>query len=669
MYSVYDLSLYITFIFFVVAIFTSFFLPGFFIMNFIDRKANIRNMVLSYSIGFVLWSAQGFVFGFLHIRFMTYIYLLFFIFMSYKNLKNIKYLQLYLLQQVKRNKIITLIIIIGMVFQSLLMVGSGIKTPEGLRFLGSNNVDGIMHLGYIQSMITKFPPIEPGAYGLSLKNYHYWIDLNIAELSRIWKIPNILIFFQFLPPFISVITSVATFILLKIWTGSKKAGLFGLFFLYFGSDGAYLFMLYLHHHFGFYTPAIDNGITQFLNMPHASAKMIFTAGLIPFFYWVKTKEMRWGILAAFLFVSLIGFKIYFGIFAGLGLGLVVVGKILVAAYDIKKHKASLSFSQRIKKEYFSIILLLSFIIIAAIIYLPSNSGSGGLQYYPLEWPKLFLGQSNLDMREWWLRMQVYVAAGNIRNVIIYDSYAIFVTLICIHGTRIIGLLPTRKLSNLLGWEHMLFFIPGIIIFHILGLFTLQAAGSFNVFNFFVVSTVVMSFFSAYLMYDLMQKNKIWANVLIFLIIILSLPRAIYELYSVSGSIVKNNGALISSEELSALDYVRQNTPVDSVIQSNPNNFLDNKTPYVAYFANRQTYITGITMISSHGQKIDALQAELNRLFHIKDAKKFAELAKKNNIDYIYLQKKPEQKLLFAYNTDLFNKVYENESIIILKIKY
>ncbi len=663
MYAIYNYHFMMYFIVFIISIFVSFFLPGLYIINSIDKKISVRNIVLSYCVGFVLWTGQGYVLGYLNLRWITYLYILAVLILSYKNISLIKKVHLHAFKQIKKNKLVTVVILIGMIFQSIIMFGSGFLTTDGVHYLGSNIVDGIMHLSYIESMTTAFPPLEPGAYQHSLRNYHYWIDLNISELKRIWTIPSSYVFFQYMPLFISVITGSATYILMRLWTGSKTAGLWALFFLYLGSDGAYLFMLYFKGIFGFYTPAIDNGITQFLNMPHAGAKMIFIAALIPFYLWIKTKQRSWGLLTVGLFSSLVGYKVYFGIFAGMGLGFVVMGKLFSALF----RKSRQTINEKIRSEFFSILLLILFAIVALAIYLPANSASGGLLYYPLEWPKIFLGQNNLDVRVWWLRMQVYEQAGNIRNIIIFNAYAVIVTLVCIHGTRFIGFLPQKKLYKLLGFEHMLFFIPGIITFHILGLFTLQAAGSFNVFNFFVVSTTVMAFFSAYVLYELTLRNTLWANVVILVIVLLTLPRPIYELYAVGNSIKKNDAAAISTREIDAMDYIRQNTSPNDIVQSHPKNILDSRTPYVAYFTNRQTYLSGITMIESHGQNITRLKLELNNLFELKDVNEFAKLAKENNISYLYLQKNTEQELPFSFDPPLFSRVYENDEIHVIKI--
>ncbi len=653
-------------IIFFISLFTSFYLPGFFVMRFIDKSTSVRNIALSFCIGFVIWSMQGYIFGYLHVRFLTYLYLILFFIFAIPKRKILYDNGKYLYAAIKRNMLPSSIIFIGMIIQTFFMFASGLVFNDGMYFFGANGVDGIMHLSYINALKENIPPHEPGAYLLTLKNYHYWIDLNIAELSRIWGISELHIFLQWMPPFISLMTGAATYILMYVWTKSKKASLWALFFLYLAGDAAYLLMLLLHQTFGFHMPSIDNGITQFNNMPHAAAKMIFTASLIAFYYWIKGNDKKWGVLTVALFASLIGFKVYFGLFVAFGLGLVVVGKIIKSFFRNKK-KRNIVLSALMQNAS-SIVLFFLFLFIAAIIYFPANAGAGGLDWYPLEWPKIFLGPNNLDVREWFLRMQVYESTGNIRNIVILNCIAVIVGLICIQGTRLIGLVPTKKLAKLLGWEHLLFFIPGIMLFHILGLTTLQRSGSFNVFNFFVVAGVVMSLFTAYFCYELSLKKNWVIRIVVVLIVILTMPRAVYEVHSFITSMRTHNHMIVPMDELQALEYVRNNIPKDAIIQSHNNNALDRRTTYVSYFSDRATYLSGVDMISSHGQDIREFEKEIDMLFTLKDEDIFIKKLKKNNISYLYLQKTPQQQLSFPLYKKKLIKLFENKSVIVYKIR-
>lgn len=668
MYALTDLLFWVSFLGFILAVFVSFYIPGFLIARKVDSKISVRLIVLSLCLGYVLWTVQGYIFGYLQIRWVSYIYLFISIllFLPYK--KHVLDISKYILTRIKEHKFITAFILLGIILQTQYMFGSGIITSSGMLFHGVNSVDGLMHMGYIQKMISMFPPNEPGAYYLTLKNYHYWMDLNIAELARVWVLPSHHIFFQFMPIFFSVVTASAAFVLMRQWTKSSVAGFWALFFLFFAGDAAYIFMLILHQTFGFYTPVIDNGMTQFYNMPHAAAKMIFIAGLSALYQWIKTKKNEWGLIVILLFAPLVGFKVYFGLFAGLGITLLVVAKLVVTFVKNKKTKIAKRIITTLKLESFALFMLLLFAIIAGAIFIPPNSNAGGLAYYPLEWPKLFLNSDNLDLREWWLRMQVYEAAGNVRNIFIYNAFAIIIGLLCIHGTRVIGFIPHKNLVKKLGWEHMVFFIPGIIVFHILGLTTLQKVGSFNVFNFFVVSTVIMAFFSAYLLYELSNKKKWWAYALIFIIVLITIPSSVNQISTATIANYQGTGAVIPTAELRGLQYIRNNSPTRAIVQAHPKNSMDNVAPYVAYFTNRDSYAAGIDVVSAHNHSTKPNHEQLLTAFSIQNEKVFAETLKKMGIDYIYLQNSPEQKLPFEYNAKYLTKVFDENGIQIYQIK-
>jgi len=108
-----------------------------------------------------------------------------------------------------------------------------------------------------------------------VQNYHYWSDLIMAEQSRVFHIPVSLLFFQFFPVFISILTGLGLLALLHEWKGSTRFSAFALFFLYFGADMGYVVYYLIHHEWSFAYPVIDNGATQFLNMPHTIAKCVF----------------------------------------------------------------------------------------------------------------------------------------------------------------------------------------------------------------------------------------------------------------------------------------------------------------------------------------------------------------------------------------------------------
>lgn len=419
----------------------------------------------------------------------------------------------------------------------------------------------------------------------------------------------------------------------------------------------------------FSAPAIDNGVTQFLNMPNAIARLVFLTGLITFSYFITGWKKLWGCIALLLFASLVGIKIYYGIFVIIGTGLVYLLFFLRSfVKSIRKKQLGSSLKEAFVSHWLLLVFLFALLGIAAVIFLPVNKNSGGLEWYPLEWPKIFLGSTGLDIGNWFLRSQNGESPYIIRNSILL--LIIVITLICIHGTRLIGLLPSKRVYKKLGWEWVIFFFPGLLIFHILGLFTLQRAGGFNVFNFFVVATVVLSLLSAMLLdtASFSLKRPVM-SILLILLVALSIPRCISEIADAIHNMHNptTGSVLISQDELAGLRFIREHTPKSAIVQSDPSDHWDSDTPYVSFFSERLTYLTGVGLQRTHNQPITDRQQRLQELFSMQDSPGFQTRARSDNIDYIYLKNTDEQKITFSPDPHLVEKVYQNKSITIYKI--
>lgn len=659
-------------IIFYFAIIISFYLPGFLLLQHSNLKIrpSVLSFVLACVIGFALWGFQGYVFGYIGIRWMTYVYILGVLVGAFLlKQKVIEHFSILIKTIFSTHKITLGFILLGMVLQIIPVFGSGIRFQDGIRFFGVNAYDGVMHLSYIQSIISTFPPQEPGATGYLIKNYHYWSDLVIAELSRIWKLPISNTFFQFMPPFISILTGISMYQLIRLWKWPSMSAWLALFFLYFGGDGAYSFMLLLHKTFGFFTPAIDNGATQFLNMPTATAKMIFITGLIALHFWTNSHKRIWGIIIVILFSSLFGFKVYFGLYALIGFSLLLGVKVYKNILTEKENTIGKKILYAGKKEHFSFLLFLFFLIVTATIYLPPNSASGGFIYAPLEWPKLFLGTGSLDFTLWWNMRRFFETTHNPVGIVLVNSIAIIIMFVCVYGTRILGFFLNKHVLRVIGWEKIIFFIPGLFLFNILGLFTLQISGGLNVFNFFVVSAVILSIFSSLNIAMLLQSKKKYALALLCAITILTVPRVIYETYhALSLYVTIDSATLVSNDELAAFSYIKTDTKKNAIIQSHPKNHLDSRTPYIAFFTGHKTYLTGIGLLETHNQLFEERNKDLEILFTAPNSADFAQKLKQRGIEYVYLQKTSEQTFPYELTTGHFNYVYENKSILLLQPK-
>jgi len=670
-YPFFSLQFFAYFSLFLFSAYISFYLPGALILS--RKKLGLGlGLLLSFCLGIALWGFQGYIFGFLHTRFLTYVYLGTVIFLAYKYKLFSFTVFSDSLKWIKKNPLIVLLVLVGILVQYSSVIGSGLLYKEGVRFFGVNRADGIMHIAFIQSMTHYFPPIEPGSYGHLITNYHFWSDMMISDLVRVWRLPISHTFFQYLPPLISSLTALAGYLVVRKLGFSKSAGIWSIFFLFFAGDATFALGLIFLKKLTFMTPALDNGASIFLNMPNALARLLFLSGIISLKFWLEERaRVFWGIVTILIFASLVGVKVYYGIFVILGLGLVISLSILNwLIRNNKSHGLKVRVHKTFEEQKYLALFGILLCVISALIFIPANKSAGGVGWYPLEWSKIFLGADVLNWQGWFLRMQVYEAAHNSKAIIFYDALAILITLFCVHGTRLLGLLPSREIYRKLGREIVIFLIPGLIIFHVLGLFTLQASGGLNVFNFFVVATVVMSILSGMLLdnYSLSLK-KPFITIFLLILIILTVPRVAYEVVGNIQALMdpKNNSFLVTNAELSAFKMIREVTPQNYIIQSHPNNAQDTITPYVAFFSDRLSFLTGTQLQETHNQPLSARENKLKDIFTSKDPVSFFGQARAAGINILYLKKDKEEELIFNPDTRLFTKLYENKEVVVYRI--
>lgn len=644
-------------ILFVPILFVTFYVPGLFVVHFLSIKNNILKFLLANVLGLVLWGIQGYIFGYLNLRFLSFIYCLGSIGLAILNRDQIKKEVIGIWGYCSKKNIgLGIFIALGSIAQLSTIFFSGFKTHDGIKFFGNSAQDGVAHLAYIQSIVSNFPPREPGLYGALIRNYHYWTDMVLANLAMVWHIPVIHLFFHLFPIFIAILTGIACVLLVTELGGGKKMTYWFLFLIYFASDAAYSILFILGKTVGFYTPAIDSGVLQFLNMPHVVAKLIFITSLIVLCRWIKNKQRRWLVVLSVLFAVLFGFKIYFGLFAAIGFSCFVLFEI---ARDTVK-------SRHLTIHMPLLLCYVLFLILSLAIFLPNNYGSGGFVYVYLEWPRSLLGVGSIDWREWWLRRQVYDVAHNYRNLFILDLIAVLIAFISIYGTRLLGFFITPRLVRFFGGGIMIFFLPGLLVFHILGLFTIQSSGGVNVFNFFSVSSFVLSLFAAYVLSRISFKS--FGLIFLAIFIILTIPRSLYEVWTGITSIASTDYRLLSNDELQALQFINKNSDMYAVVQPSPYNSWDSQTPYVSFFSGRYTYLSGVSLLSTHNVKTSSRKSDLETIFKSTEIVDFQTKIKQRGISYIYLQKSPEQALHFNIDQTYLRTVFENKTTVVYKVQ-
>jgi len=654
MFGLLNPQLYFYFLLFLIAVSFSWFIPGWISLSVVKFKSTSLKFLLSMPVGMALWGIQGYLLGYANLRFLTYIYILVFTYLFIKTQKAEKFkdFKKVFLSFKKQPYWFMAAIGLSAFIQIYAHLGSGLVSDQGLPFYFVNSVDGVLHLSYIQEISNNFPPHEPGAVGLPLQNYHYWSDLVQAELVRVWFLPTIHVFFQYAPILISTWTTILFLRLISYLGGSKKSRLVALFLITFGGDAAYLLTQILHKTWGNDVSSLDSGVSFYFNIPQVYARFVFLAVIFLLTKWWKTRSFKTGIILTMLIASLFGFKVYYAIYAVFGFCFVIgIEMISLLIENLKKKSFIPALSNTLAKSKRSILLVTILAIVSLVIYLPVNKAAGGLSYSYFEWPRLLLSATNIDYADWFLRMQVYRAYNNLRNIFIFNLYAIFLTFVAVYGTRMIGMIPMFKVKN----EHLKrllwFFIPSNIIFILLGLFTLQTSGGLNIFNFLIVPIFSFNVIAA------LNLGKLNTKVFVPLIIIfavLTVPRSFnqinhfYDRYS-----NQKADAVISNDELEVYDFLRNQTD-DLVVQKSINEYYNYQTMYVSFMSNHPTYIGGVEMLISHNQPTD------ERVELVKQAEEKSEVdsLQKNGIThYIVETEEFEKPTKWFYEPAFQNKTW------------
>ena len=129
--------------FFIVASFLAFYIPGRVVIGQQKNLSRIGIFATSFILGIVLWGWQGYLFGFLQLRWLSYLYLLIFLVIFFKK----KYYSFQIPEiKVRKWDFLTIFIAaVGIVAQVIPHFRSGEITPLGLFISDNNSLDHIWH--------------------------------------------------------------------------------------------------------------------------------------------------------------------------------------------------------------------------------------------------------------------------------------------------------------------------------------------------------------------------------------------------------------------------------------------------------------------------------------------------------------------------------------------
>ena len=646
----YSLLLYS--ILYVISVVLVFYIPGSVMLRSTRLRASLQ-LPLSITIGIGLWALQGFVFGFLQLRWLTYAYLLIFVYVWIRNI-SLRYI-FSTVNSIKHsvavNKRLLLIIVIGVFVQLSAMWFTMIPTQKGLFYCCGDPNDNTWFAAVTNELIHSIPPRQPGMYGVPLQNYHFLSNLVVAETARVFHIPYLLVQYQFNTILLSVLYGLLAVVFGRLLHLSDVYIFWLLFFLYFGSDAMYVTLLTLRKGLNFSMSSLEDGVRFLVNLPRAYAMVMMLGFLNLFIIWLKDKKLYLSILIGLIAGSLVGFKVYAGIF-------VLAGLCMYALYEFLRYKDIRPLA----------VFVLSGLVTLGL-YLPINAGAGGLYFTGLWRFENFIVQPALGLVGLEQARVIYAQHNNWIHVAVNEGIYIAIFIFSIFGSKLAGLYQTKSSVRKIPIPVHIVFITGMLVSLVAGLFFNQTIGSSNTFNFLVSVFIIMSFYAALTMtYAIQRLPKICKHLIIFIVILATIPRIIYETSRNIDNLLKGRVTVVSKSTMDAVNYLQDNTKAEDVIFIDSRNYwYDVNAPMFAVLTDRPMYLSGKTMLNHFGVNTKEREIVVNKILQTNDQVKVAAAFTGSNIDYMVSSL--TTPLASTESAAFLPVVYRNQYVVIQKVDY
>lgn len=567
-----------------------------------------------------------------------------------------------LLNFIKKNKLLTLVVFSAFVFHFFISFPSGsyycFNNHCGLYFWGAHEHDGVWHLAIIETAFKTWPPQHPIYAGEKLTGYNYFLDLVIFLLTKT-GIPSIIWYFKILP---LVWILVMITLIIKIAQKLKKDyfyQVFLMFFIFFGSSFGYFFTLYhkktLLGSSG--SLAMQAGLSL-VNPQFAYSLIFFILLLIVLLK--KQKTIKDILLIGLLNFVIISLKFYGGVIS------LFISLIYLFFENLKKITLNQLF-QLIK--IFFIVIVFSFISII-IFYQPfHNKNNTGITFSPFSIAHSIIEEKDLFYLPNLVNARYFLLSINPLSprLLAIEFFTAFLFIFFNLGTRSIGIIYflIKLLRKRVNFFEITVF-SGIIFSFGLSLLFIQKGVWWNTIQFSYYGLFLANFFIAdFISRFLKNKNKLFTLMLVSLIIIITLP----ENYDIIKNFIPNaNTTYIPKEEVEALNFLKKEpegivfTPIFNKPQS-PSGpkilSLTRDTAYVAALSGKQTYLNNIHVLSITGTSYEI---------------RLKEIEEKNDwwkdINYFYILKNTQlnDSINLIIKSKFIEKIFENRLVEIWKGK-
>ena len=641
-----DISI-LSFLIFALAYFFLVTCPAFVLLKPVKLRF-LEKLVIANSLGISLVAISGMVFGYIGLRSISYFYyLLFFIlflFFYKKEILNFKLENL----KFRIDYLSVFIVALGTISMLSAVWFMGVYTDKGLFFCCRGVPDAIYHLSLTKELVDNFPPQEPGMRGVYVQNYHYFSNLVVAEFSRLFRLNFISVQFRYLSVVLAVALGLSPFVLSAIIGAGKNYARWLALFLYGSGDILYLLLFLRGKGITFNLTIIDDASKLLAGPPRAFSVVLLLGGICLISYWVKRKNWYTGALIGIILGSLLGFKIYTGIFA-------IIGILTLTVFSL------------FKKNYITLVPFFVTALLSSTYYILVNKNAGGLVFNGMWRFENFILNDNLNISKLEYMRLTALSAKNYLEVFGLEILFVIIYYIFLFGTLNIAFFQTKKSLKFLPVEVHVFLVAGISFSVLAGSFFVQKTGGANTIQFLINAFIFLSFYSALAVSYFNRNLKGFLKYIFILTIVLfTLPRVANETLANFKYInFKTNGVLVQNTDLESFRYIKNNLTEKSTVAFDPWMSEDESFMYASFLGNREVYLAGAGVLRDHGQNTTEREIVVKNIFETPNNDTLKKLMTRNGIDYLYVSKGSSLNIMKLPNS--LNVIFDNGSAKILKI--
>lgn len=653
------LKLFLEFFYFVLCGIIFFYIPGTFALSYIKQKLEFpTNVFLATILGIVIFTFVMYLLNAIHLPIVIYPVAGVVIWYSSKK----KLLKVPIVPKTQKLPML-LIAALAIVF-SLQMIFNG-NFGDSIYYFG----DDMAHLGYISELrLGTFPYEHPATAGIPLRGYHFFYDFLIAQFSNVTRISHFSLYFHFLPLLISFGWAFGTYSLLYNWTKRVSAGLWGVFFVLFGTSFGYVSSFLGNSHMDFSSSfGINQPITALWNAPYSFSIVILLGITNLMFLYLKKKELATLILLSFLVGLTTVFKVYSGMIALTGLGTLVALELC-------------------RKNFQVLIAPIIAFVLTCATYLVFAGKGAALFYLPL-WPIERMVDANFPEYDYKEKIRTYSEQSVIRGLASTYAFGFGLFILGNLGSRIIGifLLPLIYFKNRkLPSEFSIVLLSMTLICVILPMIVAQTIKVFELIQITWYYMLFASLFSAVgLSFFLTLKfSKILKILLSIVIVMMTLPPIYSTFQDRIIPMMQVDRQEFSSDYFQGMQYLKDNGTYNETVLELPLGeeyahkdrvdtwFNKGASAHIPAFGEKRSYL-GNQFIVFPNMPIDdrtAFIADVNRAEFEDNSEKSREAVeeklKANGIVYIYTTR-PITLFDISENVKI---VYQNPSTVIYKIE-